>query len=234
MALDPTIRRTITETVKSFISEGKMFTAFEVSLAVKAQGVRERHRNMKELVHEIIFEIGGPENYTRTLMDVGAPEQAWLYHRPRDNPYRYVPLPRGDEPASVINDDEMDTPVELPDGIRRPIQLVSSKQPAEAIPRGAYGTDQRGRLCIPVTFLARLGVGPGETVAVFGNKDQETLEIQRTEDSAESDADATYTVEPDGNVRITQTTLEKAGIEHLPCYHIDGTASKIAIRAFAW
>src|SRR5262245_19074249 len=97
MTLDATTQDLINDVVTEFIEQGRMFTAFEVSLAVKDRGAPYRHRNMRDYVHEVVFRVGGDRGtYTRTLMDVGAPEQAWVYHPLTSNPYEYVPLDRRD------------------------------------------------------------------------------------------------------------------------------------------
>ena len=95
MTLGIATQSRIDEIVAQWVREGKMFTAFEVSLEVKKRGGQERHRNMREYVHETIFRLGIERgDYSRTLMDVGAPEQAWVYHTIASNPYDYVPLDR--------------------------------------------------------------------------------------------------------------------------------------------
>jgi hypothetical protein len=234
MVMDPSIRRVISHVVQDFVNEGKMFTAFEVSLAVKERGVDERHRTMRDTVHEVIFELGDPAGYTRTLRDVGAPEQAWVYHMPEDNPYRYQPLPRHDatrRPAAALDADD---PVVIPVGVRNPVRLQTRTAAPSAIPPGAYGTDQRGRLCIPVTLLVRLGVSAGQPVHARCSAEDAKVYLTRPNPAEPQDPDTAYTVEPDGNIRITQTTLEKAGIDHLQCYQIDGNASEITIATFEW
>jgi hypothetical protein len=114
MAVAAPVLEKITEAVTGYVAEGKMFTAFEVSLAVKERGVRERHRYLREDVHQVIFRVAGPAGYTRTLMDVGAPEQAWVYHRMRDNPYTYQPLDR------TGLDRKADVSHVIPTGVRNP------------------------------------------------------------------------------------------------------------------
>ena len=118
MTLAVTIQDQINDVVGEWIREGKMFTAFEVSLSVKHSGVHERHRHMREYIHETIFRLGIQRgDYTRTLMDVGAPEQAWVYHTLGANPYDHVPLERNDR-----------TPVPAharPRGVRNPQRLSS-------------------------------------------------------------------------------------------------------------
>src|SRR5262245_16464278 len=160
MAVSNSIQDKINEIVTEWIGAGKMFTAFEVSLEAKKRGAEERHRNMREYEHETIFRLGIERgDYTRTLMDVGAPEQAWVYHTLGGNPYDYVPLDRSDfvqAPAHA-----------RPRGVRNPVRLTPGLASPFAIPAGAYGTDQRGRVCIPVSLLSALGVGPGDKVNVL-------------------------------------------------------------------
>ncbi len=227
MPLDRTTRQHIHDVVQDWVRQGKMFTAFEVSLAVKERGVRERHRNLRETVHEVIFALGGPEGYTRTLMDVGAPEQAWVYHPPSSNPYRYRPLNRtGQDPV------EADLPTILTNGVRQPSRLVWDSPRRAAVPDGAYGTDQRGRLCVPVHFVHQLGVGPGERVQVICEESQGRVRVVKPGPAEQLAPDAAYTAEPDGNVRLTQTTLDKAGIAGFQCYRIEGDEAGVVVRRF--
>jgi hypothetical protein len=228
MALNRLIKEQIHEVVKEWVHRGKMFTAFEVSLAVKDRGARERHRNMRDTVHEVIFEHGGTANYTRTLMDVGAPEQAWVYHPMSSNPYAYQPLDRsGMDPLPA------DMPTVVPTGVRNPAPLVWGSVHNASVPAGAHGTDQRGRLCIPGAFLTTIGAGANERIKVQCEPANEQVILTRLTDRDRTTPDATYTVEADGNVRITQTTLDKANIAGLQCYHIEGDEVVVTIRKFA-
>src|SRR5947208_8304709 len=162
MTLGMATQSRIDDIVTQWLSAGRMFTAFEVSLAVKEEGIRERHRNMRDYIHEAIYRAGVARgDYTRTLMDVGAPQQAWVYHPVGSNPYEYEPLDRTgfDRPRVQRTG--------LPRGVRNPTLLKAGTSAPSAIPQGAYGTDQRGRLCIPVHLLSQLGAGPGVRVKVL-------------------------------------------------------------------
>src|SRR5262249_11272704 len=118
MTLGIAVQSRIDDIVAQWVREGKMFTAFEVSLAVKEEGVRERHRNMREYVHQSIFRAGVARgDYTRTLMDVGAPEQAWVYHPAGSNPYEYEPLDRSGFAKPRGQRDS------VPSGVRNPALL---------------------------------------------------------------------------------------------------------------
>jgi len=227
MTLGIATQSRIDDIIADWVREGRMFTAFEVSLAVKEQGVRERHRNMREYVHQSIFRSGiARGDYSRTLMDVGAPEQAWVYHPAGSNPYEYEPLDRSGFDKPRVQRDS------VPASLRNPSLLKAGTASPHAIPQGAFGTDQRGRLCIPVNLLAHLGAGPGQRVKVLCDQANDQVLISKGNGTNGADSDTSYTVEPDGNVRITQRTLEKAGLNGLQCYRVKGTDAVITVRNF--
>ena len=89
--MTPDQQNTIENEVHAWMDAGRMFTAFEISRAVKAKGVQLRHRDMKDFIHAAIYRKRS-KTYTRTLKDVGAPEQAWLYHPMNKNPHLFRPL----------------------------------------------------------------------------------------------------------------------------------------------
>ena len=227
MTLGTATQSRIDDVVSQWVRDGKMFTAFEVSLAVKEEGVRERHRNMRDYVHQAIYQAGVARgDYSRTLMDVGAPEQAWVYHPISANPYDYEPLDRTGHdrvPRSA-----------RPKGLRHALRLAAGLSSPSAIPQGAYGSDQRGRLCIPVGLLGQIGAGPGQRVNVLCDPANEQVLISKATNggAAPGSPDTSYTVEPDGNVRITQGTLEKAALDGMQCYRVEGTDAAITVRKF--
>lgn len=90
----PLVCAKVDRVIKQWLMSGRMFTAFEVSLEIKSQGIRNRHRNMKSAIHDALMAQLSQFQYTRVLMDVGAPNQAFVYHRIVDNPATYVPLDR--------------------------------------------------------------------------------------------------------------------------------------------
>src|SRR5262249_20215506 len=228
MTLGIAVQSRIDDIVADWVREGRLFTAFEVSLAVKEQGVRERHRNMREYVHQSIFHAGVARgDYTRTLMDVGAPEQAWVYHPAGSNPYEYEPLDRSGFDRPRVKRDG------VPAGVRNPALLRAGLTAPHAIPQGAFGTDQRGRLCIPVHLLSQIGAGPGQRVKVLCDPANEQVLISKGNGTNGVDSDTSYTVEADGNVRIPQGTLEKATLNGLQSYRIEGTDAVITVRTFA-
>jgi hypothetical protein len=206
MTLDTAALTAIQDVVQDRVREGRTFTAFEVSLEVKARGVRTRHRRLRNAVHRALADVTGPAgDYSRTLMDVGAPSRAWVYHPSTVDPSGYVPLARRDSGRA--------------------------RGTATPVPSGAFGVDRRGRLCLPVHLLARIGVRPGQRVAVRCDPATGQVVITRAR-GWRGPADTSYTAEPHGNVRLTRGVLGLAGLDGVPGYQVDGTDDTIHVRRF--
>ena len=225
MIINSPTYQTLTNTITDFVNEGRMFTAFEVSLVAKKRGVRYRHRHLRDTVHELVIDLGNAAGYTRTLRNVGAPEPAWVYHLREDDPLDYVPLPRRDAPSGSMSD----IPLVVSVGASKPMQLRPRTTPPAWVPPGGHVTDQRGRLCIPVAHLAQIGANPGQIVNVACNPSSRKVYVTRPNRHDTHDPDTTYTVEPDGNVRLTQLTLERAGIDGMAYYKIDGSSFMVTV-----
>jgi len=214
------------EIAKEWLAERRMFTAFEVSLEAKERGIPERHRDLKGLVHQAVSKVGSSRDYTRTLMDVGAPVQAWVYHHLQDNPYTYRPLSRaGEGRAAPISS----APVS--GGLRSPVPLNANAASPASANDGACGTDSSGRLCIPAALLQRLDVVAGEQAIVTSDETNEELRITRPTIFDDTET-AGYEVESDGAVRISNQALESAGLGGLQCYRVTGDSDCITVRRF--
>lgn len=231
MTNDLIIREKIDEVVKEFVEEGRMFTAFEVSLAVKEKGVRERHRNMRSYVHESIAEQGG-QSYSRSLRDVGAPVQAWVYHRLRDNPHEYEPLDRTGHVAATAAATRGSAAVAPAPRNPKPLSQASSTAPANESD-GAFGTDQEGRLVIPSSMLSALGVAAGATVDMACDADNQEIRLWRPSQIATMTADSSADVDDDGKLRITSDDLKRADLDGMQCYRVLARGNLITIRDFS-
>src|SRR6059058_317082 len=77
--------------VDEFTSAAMLFTALDVSNAVKQTLTEARHREISPIVRDI-FERRGMGAYTQTQIDVsaaGKPVKALLYHLPEQAPALY-------------------------------------------------------------------------------------------------------------------------------------------------
>lgn len=71
------------------VARGALFTALDISRAVQAAGVRERHRNLKSVVHALWARGEMGRHYGRTLIRFGGGEEAFLYHPANVDPRSY-------------------------------------------------------------------------------------------------------------------------------------------------
>jgi len=55
------------------------FTAFDITMELRKQGMQVFHRDVKEVVHNM-FDNGDMEDYRRTHLDVGGDVKPFLYH----------------------------------------------------------------------------------------------------------------------------------------------------------
>ncbi len=83
------LRAEIEKEVRRRVALGETFTALDISRAVQASGFRERHRNMKHVVHGMWIRGEMGASYERTLLTFAGRAQAYLYHDGKDHPRAY-------------------------------------------------------------------------------------------------------------------------------------------------
>jgi retron-type reverse transcriptase len=96
---DAATRRMVEQIVEENVAHGDMFTAFDVTLAVRKIGGNVRHQEVRDLVHELYEQGRMGAAYTRSLVDVGAPTRPYLYHRYSDDAASYR-IPTSSPPAT--------------------------------------------------------------------------------------------------------------------------------------
>ncbi len=88
-------RTLLEQIVREKCGRGEMFTAFDISCLAQQLGCAERHRQMKQVVHEAYTNgLMGPD-YERVLVHIPGAEPAWLYYHEDDDPNLYGPMRRG-------------------------------------------------------------------------------------------------------------------------------------------
>jgi hypothetical protein len=130
--------------VDELTSAGLMFTALDVSNAVKQSVPEARHREVSPIVREI-FERRGMGAYQQTSIDVMAqgskPTRALLYHLPEQSPTLY--------------DDSMRAQLATPPQRTAPVQdAAETSSSTEAHVR--VGKDGRGR--VPRALIENAGI----------------------------------------------------------------------------
>ena len=108
--MDPRVQRMVADKVAELINNNAVFTAFDVTQAVRAEGVYLFHRDVKELVHLLFENAAFGEGYERTnetLKTARGSEGAWVYHpagaRASDHPLSVNnPDPPEEAPADPL------------------------------------------------------------------------------------------------------------------------------------
>ncbi len=225
MAIDSAITAKIERLAKQWVDEGKMFTAFEISLALKGQGVRERHRNLKSAIHDALARIGA-ENYSRTLMDVGAPSQAWVYHKLRDNPYLYEPLDRSgyDDPKPGTGKRSQPV-VALRDP--KPLRAGAANPPTNT--DGVFGMDDKGNLVIPQALVVALGLAPGDEAHLVCDALNHEIRLRRPSQLNLEPHQAAQTVQSNGSLILELDLLKTVELDGLQCYQVLSGGNQITV-----
>ena len=199
------------DVVRDLVDKDVAFTAYDVTLKARDLAkesnytITERHKDLKNDIHNIAEDFVSSGLYEKTLIDVGAPTRAYLYHPPSYDTNKYVPLQRKDNPlAQTVST----TPVvsNNPSLNSNPTVLDSDDDEGDCQVTGRF-PDQRGTLTVPCYLLRACG---------FVTKDFAYIHVENNSilvDKVESNNVGRYTVDYHNNVRITRHVLEKAGIE---------------------
>ncbi len=140
------------DVVNHFISKNMMFTAFDVTKAVRKLGFKVYHSEVKKLIKAL-----QSPNYTKTLKDISSivfPDadttiKAFVYHPTTSNPDNYNPvdLSDADDTATIkANDVDSSVPVKNPDNVYD------------------VSLDKRGRFFVRAGLVSKAGWGAGDSI----------------------------------------------------------------------
>ena len=172
---DSTLRAVTQRVVDNFTAQGALFTALDVSNAVKTALPDVRHRQISPVVRDL-FERHAMGDYQHSLIDVLAdgktPTQAYLYHLPEHSPALY--------------DDTMRNQLAIP-----PVSTSTSKNDDASISAHSVeapvnvGRDGRARVARQLLLNAGI-VGD----AVYAYVDTEHAKVVLAEATEDEDEDA--------------------------------------------
>jgi len=181
------------------ISQGAMFTAFDITLFAKQEkGMTERHRNIKHVVHDM-FVSGQMTGYDRSLINIpGATDRAFLYHPDGADISQYNAKDRSKFPDGGGSNNATANGMTVVTG--------STSTPA-ATPANGQAVDRRGRLCISNKLTRSLGWHSTDLVWINFHHSG-GLEISKVQGSCIG----SYMIDKDDNIRVSARMLRKAGI----------------------
>jgi RNA-directed DNA polymerase len=93
--VDPATRLRVQQIVLNQIATSSMFTAYDITVEARKQGLQLRHDDGKDIVHEM-FQTGiMGASINRSVVDVGAQVKPFVYHRFDIDPQNYNPNTAG-------------------------------------------------------------------------------------------------------------------------------------------
>lgn len=203
----------IREVVTQKVNANVMFTAWDITLDVQNLARQkniptERHRDLKGTIHQEVDQYVGQGVYQRTLRDVGAPVQAFVYHPNGTNASSYVPHQRHDSPKASI--------VVTATPIVATVPSISAVDDDDDDNKDNIGrkTDARGTVSIPNYLVCQAGFNTGDVAYVVMQQSTQkstgfpcTVLAVSKQAKAGSPVLTKYTVDNYNNIRITHAQL---------------------------
>ena len=215
---DPQQMAWMEQTVRQFLDEGRMFTAYDVTIETRErEGVQMRHKDVRGACHEIQVlqdavdfgyddpNTGQPVGWSKSQVSMGN-GWAFVYHPSNVDPNGYQPR-QTHSPASA----QASTSISAATG-----PSISTTPPTDSgsmgTPNsdGTYNTDYRNRLMVPTKYLRDAGLSPGDECIVVADKQNKLLLL--TGDDSNLDGTVRITtqrVERNGDLRLSSTTLKQ-------------------------
>jgi len=204
----------ITEIINEWITQGRAFTAYEVSKEAQKRGVKSRHNNLRDAIHEheSLADAIGSGDWLRTMVPVGAGRHAFLYHLQSYDPTNYQPLGSLGTGHGVTSGVSIATPLPT---VSIPLQGVLVGSTAGAFVKlvdNSYHLDDRNRLLIPTRFIRDAGCEPGDKVhVIIGDKYVFVTKNAPATPNANETVQQQI-VEGNGDLRLSLGTLLTSGL----------------------
>lgn len=209
----------ITDVVNDFVNSGTMFTAFDVTMALRKKSRQNvQHYEVKREVHKL-FNNGQMFSYDRALANLpNVDPQPWVYHPLSADISLYDGKPVASQATAVS------APVVAPQAIAVVDDVDDDNGTV------VHKFDSTDRLCIPNRLVRQLGVKDSDPVTVSCLAQNELTITAGHVPGASPIAD--YHVDRYDNIRIGRSTFAKANINAV-AFEIDGDNQKITVKKYA-
>lgn len=205
MSNDP-VSKIITATVDGFVKDGKMFSAYDVTLKIRKMGVYCKHHAVKADIHSAMADVmnEGSEDYDKTLVNTGT-YRTYVYHKSGEDAHKYNASDDAVAPAPVAP---------------KTTKVLISGQNASR--------DGRGRVCLPASMLRSIGATKGEKVVISPMNGEVVVSSYNPSNSITKDSHV-YKVDRDNNVRISAGVLAKAKLGVQNGFAVEQTKNSIRV-----
>jgi bifunctional DNA-binding transcriptional regulator/antitoxin component of YhaV-PrlF toxin-antitoxin module len=217
LIVNPLLEDLIRREVKGKLARQEPFTAYTVTLALRARNLRVDHQDVRRLVHGM-FRNGELDDYGRELRDMGGPARAWYYQ-----PEPTSSLARHRCPSTVA---------------RSYLAFPTSGNRRDRTPHrvGLHPrkVDRRGTVCIPAVLIRGAGLRRGDRAVVLAdvNRGRLAIALHASHGAGPPPQSRSYTVDKYGNIRITRAAQRQAGVS-AGSYRVERTADGIVIEPAA-
>lgn len=215
----------IEDTVKEFVNSDTMFTAWDVTVALRKRSKNNiQHYEVKKEVHQM-FDQGNMTGYNRHLANLpNVNSQPWIYYSPSVDPTIYTGKPIVPTAAVV-----------LPSPTSSMSSVDSTDDGSDVAADGSlvYKFDTTDRLCVPNKLIRELNLKVGDEVDVVYTvpTTSEVCVVPKGGLPGLSSI-ATYVVDKYDNVRISRAALTKIGINGI-AFEIERHGTAIKIKKYA-
>ena len=226
----------ITDVVNDFVNADMMFTAFDVTMALRKKTRQHvQHYEVKREVHNM-FQNGQMFSYNRALANLpNVDPQPWVYHPISADVSLYSGKPVSMATATAVPAVAVTATPAVAALPGAPSSISTIDDGNDGVDVAADGTvvykfDTTDRLCVPNKLVRQLGLKDSDPVTVSSNAKNEVTVSAALPAGATHIAD--YHVDRYDNVRIGRATFTKAGISAV-AFEIEGDGTKIVVKKYA-
>jgi len=201
---DQATQTAVTDAANDFISQGKMFTAYDVTRKVRAMNIQVFHKDVREVVRDM-FSTGQMQNYSKRLMPIpSSPNPAFVYHPVTDDPANYDPL--CNLPGNQVSSKSTATATPTP---ATPASTPDTDDDDDSDDVSTIQLERQGDgfIRIPARYMRAIGIKPGDEVYVDPSGSSLTIEKVKSG----SDEDKILHTDARNNLRISETRLNEGG-----------------------
>lgn len=254
--IDPAVEPKIQQTIKQFLDEGRMFTAYDVTTETRSrEDIHMRHNDVRGGIHEIQCLVdaiewghddgqGNDAKWKKSQIPMPGGKWAFVYHIETVDPNQYQPHGQTAQPHGQTAQKAVTTQTPVTNMVSCPLSGVTAAAAAAAVQvqsndsggqnsDGTFSTDYRNRLLVRTGFMKDLGLERDNTVCVVMDSDNNRILLMK--DYPKNFDDPNYSVnsqqvERNGDLRLSSKTLRTAGLDIAENFVIENSeVEKVAV-----
>lgn len=200
----------LTETVKTFLDEGRMFTGYDVTIETRNKNkIKIKHEDVRGAIHEIAiltdaieFGYDGPDgttNWSKTQKMMPNNSYAFVFHPSNLDPDQYQGRNTNTNTVNYI-------------GAIAPSLSISSKTNTKNTNQrdGFFVRDKRGRLMVTTSFMKKAEIESGSICYVIPDLEKDTIVICKVNLATSG---IVRKIEKNGDLRLSKESIKMANLD---------------------